>query len=166
MLPTGTRLSSVLTMRLLDGLTRFIVDALNAGNGAIVWATESHRDSLRQSLYAQGVHVDAAVQRGTYISSDASEPPDPERILAAIKGLSEAAFEAGKKQPRVAVCGERAGRLWAEGKTDAALRLEQLFNELAESHDIDILCVYPLLQNQEEDAFKSICAEHTAVFSR
>ena len=28
---------------LLDGLTRFIADALGEGNPAIVWATESHR---------------------------------------------------------------------------------------------------------------------------
>lgn len=148
---------------LVNGLAVFLAAALNAGDPAIVWATESHRNSLRQRLYGLGIDADAALQRGTYISSDVSEPPDPERILVAIKSLSEAALKMGKKRHRVSVCGERAGLFWAEGKTDAALRLEQLLNELAESHDIDILCVYPLPQSQEEAAFKSVCAEHTAV---
>jgi DNA-binding NarL/FixJ family response regulator len=149
---------------LLDSLTQFIAAALSAGNAAIVWATEPNRDSLLQRLHALGVDIDAAIQRGTYVSSDAAETPDPVRMLEAIRGLSEAAAKAGKDHPRVAVCGERAGRLWAEGKTDMAIRLEQLLNELAKNHDIDILCPYPLPHGQENDpALKSICAEHTTV---
>lgn len=148
---------------LLDGLALFLAAALNVGDPAIVWATESHREGLRQRLHGLGVDADAAVQRGTYISSDVSEPPDPERILVAIRSLRDAALQMGKKRPRVSLCGERAGLFWAEGKTDAALRLEQLLNELAESYDIQILCVYPLPQSQEEAAFNNVCAEHTAV---
>ena len=151
---------------LLNGLVRFVAAALHAGDAAIVWATEPHRADIRQRLSGQGVDVDSALQRGTYISSDVSEPPDPQRILASIKGLSDAAFRMGRRHPRVSVCGERAGRLWAEGKTDTALRIEKLFNELAKTHDIDILCVYPLPQRHEEDAFKSLCAEHTTVCYR
>lgn len=151
---------------LVNGLVRFVAAALNAGDAAIVWATEPHRVDIRQRLYGQGVDIDSAIQRGTYISSDVSEPPDPQRILASIKGLSDAASSMGRRHPRVSVCGERAGRLWAEGKTDTALRIEKLFNELAKTCDIDILCVYPLPQRHEEDAFKSLCAEHTTVCYR
>jgi DNA-binding NarL/FixJ family response regulator len=151
---------------LLDSLARFIAAALNARNAAIVWATESHRDSLLQRLHALGVDIDGAIQRGTYVSLDSDETPDPARMLEAVRGLSEAASKAGKKHPRVAVCGERAGRLWTEGKTDLAIRLEQLCNELAKSHDIDILCPYPMPHGHEDQAFKTICAEHSAVSFR
>ena len=147
---------------LLNSLTRFIAAALSAGNAAIVWATESHRDSLLQRLHALGVDIDAAIQRGTYVSSDAAETPDRVRMLEAIKGLSKAAANAGKEYPRVAVCGERAGRLWAAGKTEEAIRLEKLCDDLAKTQDVDILCVYPLPHGQEDDpALESICAEHT-----
>ena len=133
----------------------------------MVWVSESHQESVLQRLRIQGVDIDVAIQRGAYISSDGAETPDPTRILEIIKGLSEAASKAGKKHPRVALCGDRASRLWAEGKIDEAIRLEQLSTELAKSHDIDILCAYPLPQGREEDdAFKSICAEHTVVHSR
>jgi CheY-like chemotaxis protein len=149
---------------LLDSLTQFIAAALSAGNAAIVWATESHRGSLLQRLHALGVDIDAAIQRGTYVSSDTAETPDPVRMLETIRGLSQAAAKAGQEYPRVAVCGERAGRLWAEGKTDRAIRLEQILNELAKNTDIDILCPYPMPQGHEDDhAFQSICAEHTTV---
>ena len=151
----------------LDSLARFIAAALNARNAAIVWATESHRESLLQRLHARGVDIDGAIQRGTYIALDVAEAPDPARILNAIRGLIEAASKAGKKHPRVAICGERAGCLWAEGKTDLAIRLEQFWNELAKGHDIDVLCMYPMPHGQEDDhAFKSILAEHSAVSYR
>src|SRR5262249_21389938 len=151
----------------LDSLTSFIAAALNSGNAAIVWATESHRDSLLGRLRARGVDVDAAIERGTYVASDVAEPPDPVRILAAIRGLSEAAAKAGKKHPGVAVGGDRAGRLWAEGKIDVAMGIEQLMNELATSHNVEILCPYPRPQGQEDDpAFLSICREHSAVSFR
>jgi hypothetical protein len=146
---------------LLAGLTRFIAAALDEGNPAIVWATESHREALIQRLRTRGVEIDAAIQRGTYIASDVAETADPVRILVTLRGLSEAASKGGTKHPRVAVCGERAGRLWAEGKTDAAIVLEQLFNELAKHHQMDILCVYPLPDAEDDkSAFSSLCAEH------
>jgi DNA-binding NarL/FixJ family response regulator len=149
---------------LLDGLTHFIAKALSAGNPAIVWATESHRHSLLERLRTRGVDVDAHIQRGTYLSPDATETPDPVRMLEAIRGLSDAAYKAGKKHPRVAVCGERAGRLWAEGETDVAIRLEQICNEIAKLCDVDILCAYPLPGGEENDeSLKTICAEHTIV---
>ena len=149
---------------LLDGLTRFIADALDEGNPAIVWATEQHRHALIQRLRTLNVDVDAAIQQGTYIASDVAEIADPVRLLAILRGLNEAASKRGTKHPRVAACGERAGLLWAEGKTDAAIMLEQLFNELAKQHEMDILCVYPSAEGlQDPESLNRICAEHTAV---
>jgi CheY-like chemotaxis protein len=148
---------------LLVGLTDFISSALNAGNPAIVWATQSDRASLLQRLRAHGVNIDAALQRGTFISSDIAEPPDLFRMRESIRSLCVAAAKVGKNRPRVAVCGERAGRMWAEGKMDEAVRLEQLLNELAKNYDLDILCPYPSPQGQDDhNALKSICAEHSA----
>lgn len=153
---------------LLDALTDFIAAALNSGNAAIVWATKSHRDSLLQRLPERGVDVETAIRRGTYVASDAAEILDPTGILETISRLSEAASRQGTQHPRVAVCGERAGRLWAQGKPDLAMRIEQFCNELARSRrDMDILCPYPLPFGQEDDqGLKSICAEHTIVNSR
>src|SRR5262245_3912050 len=72
---------------LLDGLADFIAGALSTGNAAIVWVTEVHQGILVERLRARGVDIDAAVQEGTYISSDADERPDPVRMFQAVRGL-------------------------------------------------------------------------------
>jgi DNA-binding NarL/FixJ family response regulator len=152
----------------LDALAHFIADALNSGSAAVSWTTESNTESLLQRLHERCVDIETAIQRGTYIASDAAEILDPAGILELINGLSEAASRQGTQHPRVALCGERAGRLWAEGKLDMAMRIEQFCDELVRSrHDVDILCPYPLPFPEENDeGLKGICAEHTVVNSR
>jgi hypothetical protein len=59
--------------------------------------------------------------------------------------------------------------LWANGKADAAIRLEQLGNQLATTYEVDILCGYALSDfhgGEDEHVFQSICAEHSAVYSQ
>jgi hypothetical protein len=114
-----------------------------------------------QDLRIQGVDIDAAIERGTCLSFDADVAPDPFRFLEAINGVRAAAARAGKAHPRVAFCGERAGRLWAAGRTAEAVQLEQLCGELA--HDVDILCAYPVPYTTDDQALTRICSEHTAV---
>ena len=162
---------------LLNSVTRFIAAALKAGNAAIVLATKAHRDSLLQRLKAGGVDTDGALQQGTYVSLDAADTlstimvndlPDPVRFFRSMGELIEVASKAAKsEQPQVVVFGEAVALLWAEAKADAAIRFEQLGNELAKTHKVDILCAYPLSSfhgEGDEHTFQSICAEHTAVY--
>jgi DNA-binding NarL/FixJ family response regulator len=164
---------------LIESFTRFIAAALKIGNPAIVMATKSHLDSLLQKLKTEPVDIDGAIQRGIYIPLDAADAlssimvndlPDTTRFFENVSGLIEAASKVAKaNHSRVAYCGERVGLLWVEGKTDAAMRLEQLCSELGKLHDVDILCAYPLSSFQgkeDEHPFKSICAEHSAVYSQ
>src|SRR5690349_4051492 len=44
---------------------------------------------------------------------------------------------------RIAACGQCAPMLWAEGKINAAVRLERLRDDVAKQHELDILCAYP-----------------------
>jgi DNA-binding NarL/FixJ family response regulator len=146
---------------IVDGLTRFIAAALKAADAAIVLVTESHETLLLQRLRAQGVDIDGAIDNGTYLSFDARDTPDPVRFLDAINDVREAALNAGNAQPRVAFCGERAGRLWADGRTSEAIELEMFCSNLA--HDVDILCLYPMPYTKDDRALEGVCAAHTAV---
>jgi DNA-binding NarL/FixJ family response regulator len=162
----------------LERVTHFIAAALKAGNPAIAFATEPHRISLLQRLKAQGVDVDAGIRNGTYISLDAADTlstfmvndwPDRARFLEGFSNLIATAAKAAKAEPaRVAIFGEGVALLWAKGKRDATIRLEQLGNDLAKTHDVDILCAYPLssfLGEEDKQVFKTICAEHSAAYS-
>jgi DNA-binding NarL/FixJ family response regulator len=150
---------------LLNSLSTFFTAALNAGNGAIGFVSQSHWESLLHRLSAQGVDIDPVLRRGTLISLNADEAPDPVRFFEVIKGASQAARNAGKDHPRIAFWGERAGCLWAEGKTEEAIRLERFGTDLAKGNSLDMLCVYPVYDGHVDDhALKGICAEHTAVY--
>jgi DNA-binding NarL/FixJ family response regulator len=164
---------------LLDRLVPFVAATLKTGDAAIVVATESHRGQLVRRLKEQGLDVDAEIKEGRYIPVDADDTlstfmindmPDSARFLEIIGGLIEAASKRGKTEhPRVAVFGEWVSLLWAEGKADAVMRLEQLGNQLATTYAVDILCGYGLsVFRGEEDqhVFQSICAEHSAVYSQ
>jgi DNA-binding NarL/FixJ family response regulator len=162
----------------LDGFTHFIGAALKAGNAAIVVATESHRDRLLPRLQAHGLDIAAAITQGRYISLNAADTlstfmfndlPDPLRFFKVVGDLILSAANAAKgEHPRVAACGECAPLLWAQGKAEAAIRGEQLWDEIARTYDVDILCGYPSKGFQHEEdrhIFRRICVEHSAVYS-
>ena len=145
----------------VDGFTRCVAAALNAGDAAIAVVTAPHRTDLLRELRTQGVDIDDAMGRGTCCSCDADDASTPDRFLDAIDGVRSAAAKAGKAHPRVALCGERAGRLWAAGRTAEAVQLEHFCDELA--HDVDILCIYPVPYTNDDQALTRICAGHTTV---
>ncbi len=163
----------------LESFTRFIGAALGAGDVAVVIASEAHRDNLVQRLKKHGLDIDAAIRAGRFIVLDVAKTlstfmvndmPDTDRFFEVVASLIKAAANAGNKEhPRVAVCGEGVSILCAEGKLDAAIRLEHLWNQLAASYEIDILCGYSLSgfrSEKDKNAFQSICAEHSAVYSQ
>jgi DNA-binding NarL/FixJ family response regulator len=163
----------------LDSFARFIAVALKAGDAAIVVATESHREALALKLKTQGVNVDAATQQGTYIQLDVAKTlstfmvndmPDAARFFEVASGLLHSAAKVVKgEHSRVVVCGEGVALLWAEGKPDAAIRLEQLWDSIGTTFKVDILCGYALRSfhgEEGEHVFQTICAEHSAVYSR
>jgi CheY-like chemotaxis protein len=163
----------------LDSFTQFIGAALNAGNAVIVVATESHRDSLLLRLQAHGLDIGTAIEQGRYISLDAAETvstfmvndlPDSDKFFKVTGDLIMETARAAKVKPaRVAACGECAPLLWAQGRAEAAIRLEHLWDEIAKSHGLDVLCAYPLGSFQGRVGsyiFERICAEHSAVHSR
>jgi DNA-binding NarL/FixJ family response regulator len=152
---------------LLKEVVSFLTFALCSGNPAIGRFTWRHWELILQELRAKDIHIDAAIQQGAFISLDADKALTQSQILETIKCATEAAVKAGKDGPRVAFCGEYAGRLWAEGKADQAIRLEQFCSVLAKDNGVDVLCVYPSCDGKEDDqALKSICAEHTALCFR
>jgi DNA-binding NarL/FixJ family response regulator len=163
----------------VDSCARFIASTLKAGNAAIVAVTKSHHDDLVQRLKEESVDIEGAIQQGTYTSLDAADSlsnsmvnglPDPVRFFEDLRSLIGTASKAANAEhPRVIICGECVSLLWVEGKTDAAIRLEQLCNQLTATHDVDIFCGFPLscLHGEEgAQGYRTICAEHSAVYHR
>jgi DNA-binding NarL/FixJ family response regulator len=160
----------------LNGFLRFIEGALDDGAPVIVVATEVHRNSLYQRLQAQGRNVSSEIEQGRYIPLDVEDTlatfmlngmPDPVLFRRAASDLVLSAAKGSKEEhPRVAACGECAPLLWAQGKAEAAILLEQLWDEVARTHNLAILCGYStkgFVREQDSQIYERICAEHSAV---
>jgi signal transduction histidine kinase len=161
---------------LLEEMSRFIGSALGAGDAAIVIATKAHRDGLAQRLMERGLDIDLTITQGRYVALDAAETlaqfmvdgrPDAARFNELIGSVIElSATMAQGEHPRVAAFGEMVALLWAEGKPEAAIELEQLWNDLARTHSFDLLCAYPMnffSQSGDGELFGRVCGAHSHV---
>jgi len=160
----------------LDALHRSVEAVHKAGDAAVIIATEAHRTGLTSRLKASGLDTARAIQDGRFVFLDAAETlsrfmsggmPDPVSFADVIGAYIERTrkmTETGSGQ--VSAFGEMVAVLWAEGKFDAALELERLWNQLAETHSFTLHCAYPMKGfNREEhgEFFLKICAEHSGI---
>jgi hypothetical protein len=156
----------------LVGFTRFIEAALLAGNAVIVVSTEPHQERLSHILQEHGVNIALAIEQGRYFPLNVADTlstfmvndlPDSERFLGVVGNLiAAAARSTGGNESRVAICGECASLLWAQGKADAAIQLEQFCNQLTKRYRMDILCGFSLSScytEQDKEIFQRICCE-------
>jgi PAS domain S-box-containing protein len=155
---------------LLDEVAAFVDSALRAQGRGVVIATEAHLRALRlrvDELVRSGGCP--APQPGQLIWLDAEETlarfmvdgwPDEGRFMSVIGGvLAQACADGGL----VHAFGEMVALLCARGRYDAALRLEQLWNQLAEKQDFSLFCAYPwdLFPSSElAHAFEHVCGAH------
>jgi signal transduction histidine kinase len=161
---------------LINSLSKIIGPALGAGDSAIAVATRAHREALGRRLEGRGLDLAVIAKQGRYIALDAADTlamfmvggtPDALLFIKVIGGLVERAkAKSQETSRRLSVFGEMVALLWEQGNTQAALRLEQLWNELAKEQSFALYCGYPIKGfNREEDSetFLKICREHSDV---
>src|SRR5947208_6850835 len=161
---------------LIDVLSRFIGGALAVGDAAVVLATASHRGELERRLSARGLDIAKASLQGRYVAVDAKETltrlivdgsVDETRFNDIIGGVLKRARTAiHGKDCRIAVFGELVALLWAEGRPQEAIRVEELWNDLAKTHSFSLLCAYPITGFNNErhiEPFLKMCGQHSGV---
>jgi hypothetical protein len=160
---------------LLHLLSRFIGTALVTGDVGIVIATTGHRDGLAKRLKARGLDVTVARRQGRYFALDAAATLrkftregrlDRALFREVIGGMvSKLAAQDGRRQ--ISAFGEMVALLWAAGKPESAIQLEEMWNELAQELDFCLCCAYPIsgFGNRHAAPFMKICAQHSHVFT-
>jgi PAS domain S-box-containing protein len=161
---------------LLEELSRLVRKSLMAGNAAIVVATQAHREDLAKRLEASGFATVGATEQGRYVVMDAAETLSKFMVneeldaglFHALTGeiILQAKLAAGGEYLPVFVFGEMVTLLWTEGRVEAAIQLEQLWNEMAKSRSFSLLCAYPMnifCREEHAEPFARICAAHTLV---
>ena len=148
---------------LIDTVSAFITAGLKENGAIIVIATAQHREELRNTLQAANnssiTYIDAVELLSTFMVDDW---PNEARFTSTVGPLLQ---RAALKGP-VRIFSEMAVVLWTEGKTRAAIRLEELGNELASQHAFSLLCAYPMsgFPDQKNNlSFLQVCRAHTHV---
>ena len=161
---------------LVRSLARYVAGALDVGRSTVIVATKSHRENLAEELGRLGVDLDKTREQGRFVSLDAASTlaqfmvngsPDEVLFREAIGAIiSRAAAAAHANDDKVVIFGEMVSLLWQRGDGASALRLEQLWNGLAEIHSFQLRCAYPIGsfdRHVHTEVFSQICGEHHAV---
>ena len=152
----------------------FLANGLRSGTGAVLIATPEHRDGVVRALSTLAIDADAAAADGSLCMVGAREMldqfmiadmPDRERFLSIFGRVIDTAGSDGARPVRA--FGEMVDVLYRDGHPEAALRLEELWNELASTRAFSLLCAYPIGNFYKEthaDSFDSICDRHSDVY--
>jgi DcmR-like sensory protein len=131
---------------LLDALSGFFGAGLRQGNACIIIAEMSHRRALEQRLRGEGLEVTSE----QYVALDAAETlsqfliegrPDEARFLQVMGSFIGRATKGDRP---VRVFGEMVALLWAQGERTAAIRLEELWEDLGRRYRFSLFCAYPM----------------------
>lgn len=133
---------------LCDAVAEYMIPGLLGGEGAIVIARPGHAAALERALRAAGIDVASARSRGQLVCLDAAETlesfmqGDAPQWPAFHAALGGAIAAMRLDYPKVRAYGEMVDILWQDGRRDAALRLEEYWNELARLQTFSLLCAY------------------------
>jgi len=158
---------------LLTEVSEYLDAGLRSGGTAVVIATADHLNSLQQQLLGLGtlegqerwfpgelVMLEASGIMGRFMVDDW---PDERLFREVVGAVVRKACAPGKQ---VHAFGEMVALLCARGLYDAAVRLEQLWNQLREEHHFSLFCAYPweLFPSEERTlVFQHVCKEHDHV---
>jgi len=152
---------------LVQSVAGFIGEGLKKGENAIVIATARHREAIATCLESIGkefarrcLALDAAKTLRQFMRNGA---PDEELFFQTIGAAFDHAAPDGQT---VRAFGEMVALLWADGKGEAALQLEELWNKLGRQRAFSLFCGYPLSAfsaNTDAAAFMRICGAHARV---
>ena len=156
--------------RLVETVARFVRDGIEAGSTCVVLATNAHREQIAARLEILGLEPERLAAAYRYISIDADlalqsfmgeDGPDQQRFHHNMGLLLRQA--AARGQP-VHVFGEMVAILATQGRARAAIRLEELWNELSRYHTFRLFCGYPLAAFEGDVRSRAIvCANHSHV---
>jgi PAS domain S-box-containing protein len=158
---------------LADSVAGFIGNGLIAGEPVVVIATAEHRKAFAAALADRGLDVAEAAGSGDLLMLDArtaldtfmqGATPDPTRFRHNIGGVIE---KIARGRQRTRAYGEMVDLLWRDGNPEGAIRLEEMWNDLADHYAFHLLCAYPMgnfYSERHSAHFQQVCERHSHVF--
>jgi hypothetical protein len=130
----------------------FVAAGFRAGEPAVAIATAAHREAFARELVQRGWEPAGLERDGMLACADAEElldrfmdgeKPSAERFERVVGGLVDevSARHSGRT---IRAFGEMVDVLWQRKQQEAAIALEELWNELAKTRSFALLCGYHL----------------------
>jgi hypothetical protein len=152
--------------------SHLVAQALVEASSVVIIATEFHLRQITAELATFRLDIEAYRKAGHYVTCDAADAlarcmvegsPDQ---TAFDRAIGDTMCEAAKNSATgfVFAFGEMVALLSAANDLEGAVRLEQLWNNLARRQRFSLYCAYPLgsLETTANvDALTRICTEHT-----
>lgn len=150
---------------LVEAVAQYLGAGLRLGEAALVIATPEHRERFKRALARQHLYPTAALKL-----------LDAEQTLALVMvdGMPErrafqhviggALAELRRQYPTVRGYGELVDVLWRRGERAAALRLEELWDDMLRAQPCALLCAYSidtLRGDAYGGALEAVCRMHT-----
>jgi PAS domain S-box-containing protein len=158
---------------LADMVCGYIAAGLAAGDPIVIIATPAHLEAFEARLSRRAIDVERAVRTRLLTFLDAGETlaalmrgrmPDAEKFRAHVGGVLRKARAAANERPARAY-GEMVDVLWKAGNREAAIRLEELWNELARDEAFTLICAYGMasFDGERTSGFHNVCDAHSHV---
>lgn len=154
-------------------VAQFLSDGLAAGSPAIIVATPAQRGAFVRELAARSLDIVQLQRSDDLILLDAQDTlatfmtngrPVAEAFT---KSMCEVIRKAcrGRAHCTVRIYGQMVDLLWKAGEREAAIRLEMLWNQLANTEAFSLLCGYAMGHFYKDAHIDEICRHHTHVVS-
>ncbi len=159
---------------LCSAVSKFLGEGLRIGAPVVIVATAARRRAICEQLVADGCDVRGASASGQLALLDAGDTlaefmaggmPLAKRFRAHVGGIISRAI-AARPRARLRAYGEMVDVLLREGNPRAALKLEELWNDLGRSKLLSLLCSCGMNNFRAGSAvaqFDQICRSHTRV---
>jgi hypothetical protein len=154
-------------------VAQFLSDGLAAGHPAIIVATPAHRAAILKELAAKSLDVVQLQRSDDLVLLDAQDTlsifmtngkPEAEAFKSSMCEVINRACR-GRANCTVRIYGQMVDLLWKSGKQKAAISLEMLWNQLANTQAFSLLCGYAMGHFYKDANFHEICSHHTHVVS-
>jgi DcmR-like sensory protein len=146
---------------LCDTVADYVGTGLRRGEAAIIIATPEHRARFLEKLEPADGQLKLLDAEETLERFMASGIPEWKSFHEIVGG---AIAQLRLQYPAVRAYGEMVDVLWQKGQREAAMRLEEYWNELGTLQTFSVLCTYRL-DNLDRKAYggplESVCKAHT-----
>jgi hypothetical protein len=160
-----------------SSLARIVADFLHQGfdrgHPAIVVATADLRAEIIQALTDRSCDVVALQRSSELVLLDASATlctfmidgtPDARTFSDQFCQLIESVCR-GRTDCTVHIFGQMVDVLWQQGEREAAIRLEVLWNQLAQTKAFSLRCGYSIGNFYKDAGLEDVCDQHSHIVS-